>query len=173
MDNFGEHLIKIRKNSKAMGTLAAVWVMLLGVAFASYFIPALPLLFNFIITAVAVFGGVHFTRMLNIEYEYMVTNGEFDVDIITNRSNRKRILSFHCKDIDRIEVYDKGNSMYEKGEYDKKNVYCNANDEDVYCVSFKHKSIGKVCLVMQLPENIREAMEPYMNKLVVREAFGK
>lgn len=172
MDNYSEHLIKIRKNSKTMGTLALVWAMLLGVAFVSYFLP-IPLLFNFIITIAAVWGGVYLTKLLNIEYEYIVTNGDFDVDIITSKSNRKRIISFSCKDIERIEPYVKGCATFEKGEYDKKNVYCNAADEEVYCVVFKHKSIGKVCLVMQLPEKIRESMLPYLNKLVAREAFGK
>ena len=171
MDNFCEHLITIRKNGKTMGTIAAVWVMLLAVAFVSYFLP-IPLLFNFIITVAAVWGGVYLTKMLNVEYEYIVTNGDFDVDIITSKSKRRRVISFNCKDIERIEPYKKGCAMYEKEEYDKKSVYCNALDEDVYCVAFKHKSIGRVCLVMQLPEKVSESMLPYLYKLVAREAFG-
>jgi acetate kinase len=35
----------------------------------------------------------------------------------------------------------------------------------------KHKVAGKVCLVMQLPEKMRENMLPFLNKLVAREAF--
>lgn len=172
MDTYGEHLIQMRKDAKVTATLILVWVMLLGVAVVSLFLP-IPVLFNLIITVAAVWGGVYLTKMLNIEYEYIVTNGEFDVDIITSKSNRKRLITFNCKDIDRIEPYVKGCAMYENGEYAKKSIYCNASDQDVYCVSFKHKSIGKVCLVMQLPQKMQEAMVPHLDKLIAREAFKK
>lgn len=172
MDNYSEHLIQIRKNAKMIGMTVLIWVLLLGIAAVSFLLIG-NILLCLIITGVAIYGGISLTKMLNVEYEYIVTNGEFDVDMITSKSNRKRIISFNCKDIDRIEVYTDGCAMFEKDNYDKKSVYCNASDSDVYCISFKHKSIGKVCLVMQLPEKMREAMSPYVNKLIVREAFGE
>lgn len=170
MDHYGEHLIPIRKNAKIMGTLALIWIMLLLVAAIS-FILLTNLLLCLIITGVAIYGCVYFTKMLNVEYEYMVTNGDFDVDIITSKSNRKRIISFNCKDIYSIEPYNK--EAFNNAQFDKKSVYCNANDDDVYTVCLKHKGIGKVCLVMQLPKKVQEAMLPYLDKLIAREAFNK
>lgn len=171
MDSYCEHLIKMRKDSKATGVLIFLWVAMIGISAVSFILLTLPL--PILITAVAIYGGVYLTKMLNVEYEYIVTNGEVDVDIITSKSKRKRLISFNCKDIDRIDAYTKGSAMFENGEYDKKSIYCNSSDGDVYCISFKHKSIGKVCLVMQVPEKMQECMRPYLNKLIAREAFGK
>lgn len=170
MDHYGEHLIPIRKNAKMTGTLILIWIMLLSVAAASFMLLK-SLLLCIVITGVAIYGCVYCTKMLNIEYEYIVTNGDFDVDIITSRSNRKRILSFNCKDIYSIESYNK--EAFNNAQFDKKSVYCNVNDGDVYTVCLKHKSIGKVCLVMQLPKKMQEAMLPYLDKLIAREAFNK
>lgn len=172
MDNYSEHLVQMRKDSKAMGVLVFIWVAMIGVSVLSFLAP-MSLLLRLIITGVAIYGGVYLTKMLNVEYEYIVTNGEVDVDIITSKSKRKRLITFDCKDIERIEVYTKNCPMYENGEYDKKSIYCNSSDSDVYCISFKHKSVGRVCLVMQIPSRMQESMRPYLNKLIAREAFDK
>jgi hypothetical protein len=162
----------MRKDAKAIGALIFLWVAMIGISVLSFLLP-ISLLLSLIITGVAIYGGVYLTKMLNVEYEYIVTNGEVDVDIITSKSKRKRLISFNCKDIEAIEAYTNGSQMYEKGEYDKKSIYCNSSDSDVYCISFKHKSIGKVCLVMQIPRRMQECMRPHLNKLIAREAFGK
>ncbi|MEE0946911.1 MAG: DUF6106 family protein [Acutalibacteraceae bacterium] len=170
MDSYCEHLIPMRKDKKAILLLVFIWaVLLLIIAFCFLMISKLGV-FSFILTVAAVFGGVWLTKQLNVEYEYIFTNGEMDVDLITSRTDRKRLITFQIKNIERIEKYRAGMPMFEKEQYDKKSVYCNATDEDVYCISFKHK-IGKVCLVMQIKKNMQEAMLPYLDKLLVREAF--
>lgn len=169
MDCYCEHLIQMRKDTKAIGAMIFLWVAMIGISVVSFLLSTFP--FFLIITGVAIYGGIYLTKMLNVEYEYIVTNGDMDIDIITSKSNRKRLISFKCSDIEAIQRYTKGCQMFEKDGYDKKSVYCNSSDKDVYCISFKHKSIGKVCLVMQIPEKMQECMRPYLNKLIVREAF--
>lgn len=171
MDSYSEHLIKMRKDSKAIAVLIFLWVAMIGISVISFIKISAPL--SIVLIAAAIYGGVYLTGLLNVEYEYIVTNGEIDVDMITSKKSRKRLISFKCKDIDRIERYTPGCAMYEKGEYSKKSIYCNASDEDVYCVSFKHSGIGKVCLVMQIPEKMQECMRPFLDKLIAREAFNK
>lgn len=170
MDSYSEHLILMRKDAKAKGALVFLWVSIIAISVLSFFlIRRLPM--PIILTGVAFYLGVRFSKMLNVEYEYIVTNGEMDVDMIQSKTNRKRLITFNCSDIEKIEPYVKGCDLYEKGNFDKKNIYCNSGDSDVYCVVFKHKTAGKVCLVMQLPEKMRENMLPFLNKLVAREAF--
>ncbi len=169
MDSYSEHLIAMRKDAKAKGALVFLWLSIIGIAVASFLLLRLPM--PLVLTGVALYLGVRFSKMLNVEYEYILTNGEMDVDMITSKTSRKRLISFKCSDIEKIEPYEKGCALYEKGNYDKKNIYCNATDSDVYCVVFKHKVAGKVCLVMQLPQKMRDNMLPFLNKLVAREAF--
>ncbi len=169
MDSYSEHLILMRKDAKAKGALIFLWLSIIAISVASFLLLGLPM--PLVLTGVALYMGVKLSKMLNVEYEYIVTNGEMDVDMIQSKTNRKRLISFKCSEIEQIEPYVKGNSIYDRGTFDKKNFYCNANDSDVYCVVFKHKVAGKVCLVMQLPEKMRENMLPFLNKLVAREAF--
>lgn len=170
MDSYSEHLILMRKDAKAKGALVFLWLSIIAISVVSFLLP-LRLPMPLILTGVALYMGVRLSRMLNVEYEYIVTNGEMDVDMIQSKTNRKRLISFKCSEIEQIEPYVKGSSIYDRGTFDKKNIYCNAGDVDAYCVVFKHKVAGKVCLVMQLPEKMRENMLPFLNKLVAREAF--
>lgn len=170
MDSYCEHLIPIRKDKKAIGLLVAIWLVLLAIIGVCFLLISKLGVFAFILTVAAIFGGVWLTKQLNVEYEYIFTNGEMDVDIITSRTDRKRLITFKCKDIERIEKYRQNLPMFEKEQYAKKSIYCNAKDEDVYCISFKHK-MGRVCLVMQIKGNMQQAMLPYLDKLIAREAF--
>ncbi|MBE6729375.1 MAG: hypothetical protein E7568_03980 [Ruminococcaceae bacterium] len=170
MDNCREHLVPIKKDSKVMGMIVLIWVMMLAVVFLCVTWVSKLGVFSFILSVAAIAGGVWLTRQLNVEYEYIFTNGEIDVDLITNKSARKRLITFKCKDIDRIEKYTKGLPMFEKQQYDKKSIYCNEKDSDTYCISFKHR-LGKVCLVMQINENMQNVITPYLDKILAREAF--
>ena len=42
----------------------------------------------------------------NIEYEYAVTNGDLDIDIIINQSKRKRLFSASCKEFEAVARVD-------------------------------------------------------------------
>ena len=170
MDNCYEFLIPMRKDSKTIGLIALIWGMMAAMVFVCFMLFSKLGVFAFILIVASIAGGVWLTRQLNVEYEYIFTNGEMDVDLITNKSARKRLITFKCKDIDRIEKYSKGLHMFEKIEYAKKSIYCNENDENLYCISFKH-SMGKVCLVLELDEKMIEVMLPYMDKIIAREAF--
>ncbi len=170
MDNCREHLIPVRKDAKTLGLLAVIWAMLLIVIAMCVMLFSKLGVFAFVLIIAAIAGGIWLTRQLNVEYEYIFTNGEMDVDLITNKASRKRLITFKCKDIDRIEKYTKDLPMFTKTDYAKKSFYCNAGDEDLYCISFKHR-LGKICLVMQFDEGMREAVRPYLDKTIAREAF--
>jgi len=38
--------------------------------------------------------------MRNIEYEYIITNGDLDIDRIVNQRSRKRVFTANCKDFE-------------------------------------------------------------------------
>lgn len=44
-------------------------------------------------------------RRLNLEFEYIVTNGEMDVDKIMGRTTRKRLLTVDCRNFDILAPY--------------------------------------------------------------------
>lgn len=166
MDTYVEHLIPMKKDKKIVALLIFIIVFLIAISVLSFYLAGI---YGIFVTAGAIYVGYKLISMLNVEYEYILTNGEMDIDIITAKSNRKRLVTFNCKDIDRIEKFSESSPMFTSDRYAKKTVYCNLGQEDIYCLSFNSKKIGKVCLVMQLNKKMREAMIETMDKLVIRD----
>jgi hypothetical protein len=93
-DVFKEQLVKRENNGKDMMKKAGIIVgaiVLILIASMVPFITGMGLL----LPLVVVIGwlAVFLIRRLNIEYEYIFTNGELDVDRIFNKSKRKRAIS--------------------------------------------------------------------------------
>ena len=98
-DVFKEQLVKRRpsiKNTLAKAGLvsAAIFLMVFIVLFEalSFFFPLL--------WAIIIFAAFFMFRRLNIEYEYVLTNYELDIDIIYGKSRRKRIFSASVRDFE-------------------------------------------------------------------------
>jgi len=98
-DVFKEQLVKRRPNiktamAKAGLVSAAIFLMAFIVLFEvlSMFFP---LLWVFIIFITYVLF-----RRFNIEYEYILTNNELDIDIIYGKSRRKRLFSSSVRDFE-------------------------------------------------------------------------
>jgi hypothetical protein len=102
-DVFKEQLVKKEKNNKdnlmRVGIVAGAIIVFLGFsAFTAN--PVVSALFPFVFLVLCGAAYVLFT-MLNVEYEYIYTNGELDIDRITNKSRRKRVFS---SDVRAIEI---------------------------------------------------------------------
>ncbi|MCL2199945.1 MAG: DUF6106 family protein [Defluviitaleaceae bacterium] len=55
------------------------------------------------------FGARFLMSYLSVEYEYVFTNGELDIDIIYDRARRKRVFSSHVKQIEIMAHIDDKN----------------------------------------------------------------
>lgn len=53
-----------------------------------------------IVMLAAVIIGVIVLRQMNLEYEYLFVNGDFDVDKIMNKARRKRAFSMNVSDLE-------------------------------------------------------------------------
>jgi len=98
-DVFKEQLVKRRPNIKT--TLAKA-----GLVSAAIFLMAIIVFFEAIsiffplLWAVIIFGTYFLIRRFNIEYEYVLTNNELDIDIIYGKSRRKRVFSSNVRDFE-------------------------------------------------------------------------
>jgi len=96
-DVFKEQLVKRKptlKDTAIKGCLVAVVILIFLISFL--FLAG----FAIIVTAIAGFGAAFLMSYLNVEYEYIFTNGELDIDAVYNRSRRKRLFSGNVKDFD-------------------------------------------------------------------------
>lgn len=133
MDVFVEQIVAIKKTGKDFAAyvgivLLALILMLIGYIFlTSIFI---------VVAAVVMFGAYKLFLRLNIEYEYIITNGTMDIDKIIAKSSRKRMISFDVALIQRIEKY---NGILPNNIENDCHFFCNKKDENAFIVYYKEE----------------------------------
>lgn len=102
-DIFHEQLIKRKPTTKdALIRTAVIVGVFVVFAISMAVIPT----FGMIITLVAGFMGYVLMGRLKREYEYSFTNGELDIDVIYNKSSRKRVFNGNVKDFELMAHID-------------------------------------------------------------------
>lgn len=168
MDTFFEQIISIKKSGKAIACLIGLWVLAALLCFGlTLFISYIG---SFIILLIAgiIYGGIKLSGLINLEYEYIVTNGTMDVDRITNKSSRKRILTFELSGVTRLEKYHESilNNI------NKKDVVfaCNPTDESYLIVAEKEGSKPSY-LVFAPNDKMKSAIVKFVPKFISNSAF--
>ncbi|MCL2699861.1 MAG: DUF6106 family protein [Defluviitaleaceae bacterium] len=98
-DVFKEQLVKKLPGKFDMMKKAGLIVGALIVSLALLTMPVLGI-FAPIIVFVIVFGVYYLLSFFKIEYEYSFTNGSLDIDVIYNKSRRKRLFTGDVKDFE-------------------------------------------------------------------------
>lgn len=169
MDVYFEHITEIRKTPRDIAFLLTLWLLVVGFCVLAFLFIGISPLF-IVLCAAAIYGGVYLTKKLNVEFEYIFTNGEIDVDMITAKSDRKRMSTFNAKDIVRVEKYNRENPLSKREKIEKANVYCNKDDADLYTLLIKRRN-EEFCVTLQIPNEFKEKMLPFMDKTIMRDAF--
>lgn len=103
MDVYLEHLVKQKPTTKSklikasiiLGTILLILLMYV----LSLIIPAVDVIFLAIIAA-GVYGAWYLMTSQNVEFEYIVTNGEMDIDKVIAQRKRKRQITIKFRDIE-------------------------------------------------------------------------
>ncbi|WP_070000308.1 DUF6106 family protein [Cellulosilyticum sp. I15G10I2] len=120
---FKEYLVKQTKSN--MDNLAQTGIVLGAVIIAgAAFLFGGQLIGPILILGV-LFGAAALFSKFNKEYEYILTNNELDIDVIFNRSKRKRVLTINMK---AIEIMASIHDDRRKSELQKGNKVINASD---------------------------------------------
>lgn len=165
MDVFLEKIVKRRKTILDSVIIAAVIVvglvliMILGsFRFLQTFTP-------FIIIGIGYLGYI-LIRNRSIEYEYIVTNGDLDIDMIIAQRKRKRIFSGSCKE---FEVLAKMTSGEFNQSYQNIKKHINAvtsmDSNDVYFISTV-KGGEKMIIFFEPHAKMIEAFKKYIPRKV-------
>jgi len=119
-DVFKEQLVKkIPTNKDLITKIGIIAIVVLIFIITMGIIPQL----GVIITAAAGFGAYILIGRLRKEYEYIFTNGELDIDIIYNKSSRKRVFTGNVKDFELMTHVDNA---------DHRNSFASANEKKDY-----------------------------------------
>ena len=168
MDTFFEQIISIKKTGKTVAALIGIWLAAFVVCFLLFFTGFFGML-TFLLIAGVLYGAFKLSCLLNIEYEYIVTNGIMDIDKITNKSSRKRVLSFELQTVSRIEKYNPSllNSVNSKDVL----IACNQDDKDAYLMVSSTEGKGTNYLVFAPDERLRSAVVKFVPMFVANSAF--
>lgn len=159
MDVFVEHMVKRKKTAidyiKVLAVLIGGLFLVLVVPFISVAVPSMSSL-SLIIVVLIVYLMYKLVTSINIEYEYILTNSEMDVDKIVNLRTRKKIteVNFH-----KIECFGKVSSgeynQYLRNNTIKKIIACrDIKDAENCFVVFESEKDGKTMLVFSPSEKM-------------------
>lgn len=174
MDTYVEQIVAIRKSP--MERLLQIGIIVLGVILILtcgmlYVAGALGMFsLLFVVLAVAVgYGIYYFASQLNLEYEYIFTNGDFDVDKIISKRSRKRVLSGQCRFISEFGHYDPDQLAARR--FDSRIVACTVDEEACYAV-FSLDEGAEALLIFSPNEKMLNAMKKYAPRVIRFDPSG-
>ena len=156
MDTFVEQLITIKKNFKTYLAYAAITVVtLLIMAVSLWIFGNLAIVVVFLVG----YGAFKLYSLLNIEYEYIITNSTMDIDKIIAKSSRKRMVSFDLTSVQRIEKYDGAlPSNICKDCF----FACNQTDQNAYILYYKQEGKPQKAFVFAPNEKMVAGMKSFL-----------
>ena len=164
MDTFFEQITKIKLTGKTafiIGLIITVDVLIiLALMFFALMFGLIEL--TPLILIGAIYGGYKLVSLLSIEYEYIYTNGDLDVDKIVAKSNRKRVVSIKCSEVEKYGEY-KGQPA--PGSVKATHVFCNPDSEGQVYLIAKDRSQGMVMVVLAPNDRIRAELEKAIPRL--------
>ncbi len=101
MDTFIEKLVTKKKAAADLVIIALVVAAILLVLF--FFLATnirIGMGIDLLLVVGVIYLGIRIITSRNVEYEYIVTNGDLDIDMIVSKRKRKRIFSANCKEFE-------------------------------------------------------------------------
>ena len=163
-DTFVEQLVIIKSSSKVKAVKIGLWAVCSMLAAGLIVLSVLKMSFAFfllLIAAACFFCAYYMCGQLNIEYEYILTNRDIDIDRIVNQRKRIRMASFTVSDIEDIEKYDPNRHFQEKNG--RINVYFGCTpDENAYAFKVKHPKNGHYILVLTPNDDLKNGLKKFL-----------
>lgn len=151
-DVFKEYLIKQKKSPKDLlaqtGLVAGALIIsiILFVVGGNFLGP--------ILIVGVIFGTGFLFNKFSREYEYILTNNEVDIDVVYNRTSRKRIITIDMRKINIMASIkdDRYSSELNKPGMKLINASDNSNDENTYAIIAETEKFG-LCKILMSPND--------------------
>lgn len=155
MDNYSEQLVSKQRSKGDKVKLAAIALGSVILATVFMFLAITTFIFSFVIPAVIIlFIGVWLMGNQSVEYEYIITNSEMDIDKIIGKRKRKRMITLDLKSAEDFAPYP----PEEDKNADATVHASNGLEQDAYYLLVSHSGYGMVKLIFNPNEKMREAI---------------
>jgi hypothetical protein len=168
MDTFLEKLVTRKKTLTDYLILAGtviVGILLIMAALTIQILMQLGL--SLLLAAGIIFLGYRIITSRNIEYEYIVTNGDLDIDIIVAKRKRKRIFSANCKEFDIVSPVK--NSQFDHAVRNTKNridASSSVDSPDAYFITLNYKG-ERTLVIFEPSEKMLKNFRIYIPRKVI------
>jgi len=160
---FKEYLVKRKKSTKEIILSVVFYLLAALLSFFSFGFIAIPMIGSLVMLVIMglFFAAYKLSARFNREYEYIITGDGIDVDVIYNKTSRKRLASFSVKDVTVIaSVDDENQKHYLNGVFEKEvQATTNSKDADVYFAIVEKE--GRLLVKFEPPYGALEIMKKH------------
>ena len=166
MDNIAEQLISKQPTSGDRAKLALISVGGILLASVAMFFAIITGIMVLVLVAVGLIAGtVYYISGAYVEYEYIITNDEMDIDKIIGKRKRKRMITVDLSGAEDFAPYPSEQDI----KADATVFATSGSEKDAYYLVTAHSSYGKVKIIFNPNEKIREAiMQELPNALRIK-----
>lgn len=163
---FKEQLVKKEKNPKDSAMKVGIIILaIIVIIFVNILIPS----FGVFIALAVGYGTYWFLQRFDIEYEYVFTNGELDIDAIFSKSKRKRMLAIDVKTFDLMAQIEDPMYLHEWKRAQKTLDYSSGKIKpNTYGVLFTQQG-ELVHLIFEPNDSILDGMARYIPRQLHRK----
>lgn len=161
MDIFAEQLVKKEADGKTIALKILIGILTALVAAAAVFFMLIGLPIVLLAGIGAVYGGYYLFTGLDCEYEYIMTNGDIDVDKIIAKRKRKRLITAKVSLFDRFGRLEDAPEVSGGATIVKVDGLC-AEATELYYADFIHQTIGETRLIFSPTEKIVEGIVSFL-----------
>ncbi len=163
MDTFFEQIVKKKKTVFEWAGIVATLIVAAVLAVLAWVLN-IPLLTPLLIVGI-IYGAWWLTTGLSVEYEYCVTNGDIDIDLIIAKRKRKRIVSVVGRKVESLLPYDA--AKVDEKAYQRVVVAAPSKKEaGLWCFTYHSKKNGYTMVVFQPEQRVLCAFADGLPSLV-------
>lgn len=180
MDSYAEQIVKKSDggSDNLKRTLCLAGGVVLGIILVFIFMRLHLTLVGSILGVGAFYLGLYLGTNFDVEYEYLIVNGEFDIDKIFAKKRRKKMITVKVAEFDEFGAYD--DNMSEKDDVTTIwAVGTGADCEKVFFGDFTHPSYGKcrllfspsVRVLRELKKDLKPGLKSKVGELPPEEEY--
>lgn len=160
-DVFKEQLVKRINTPKDTAIRVCVWVIVLLIILIV--ITQVPMVALFVALILG-FAASYATGYLNVEYEYVLTNGELDIDVIYDQKKRKRVFNGDMKQFELMaHINDKAHEAAFNTAHEIRDYSSGVTGDNTYAFLATHEN-KKVKIIIEPNEKMLKAFSKVLTK---------
>lgn len=161
MDAYAEQLVVKEESSsdgmKKIGIVVAAAVAVILLIYLTLRLTPIAVVIAFGV----IYGAYFLLNSMNVEYEYIITNGSLDIDKIIAKRKRITLLSVDVKNFTNLGFYNEDN-----GEYDGTVYMAVGGSERKVFADFGDEQNGEARLIFSPDEKVLNCIKPYLPRTI-------